>query len=118
LQGEVADPADHVITLYPEWTWIGFPCTEEVDIMVALSGLEAEEGDMIEGPDGVAEHLGGGYWYGLETLVPGQGYMYYSLGTEEKPFVFRTVSEEKARRIVGQTKPVRRPVKLTVKEVK
>ena len=118
LQGEVADPADHVITLYPEWTWIGFPCTEEVDIMVALSELEAEEGDMIEGPDGVAEHLGGGYWYGLETLVPGQGYMYYSLGTEEKPFVFRTVSEEKARRIVGQTKPVRRPVKLTVKEVK
>jgi hypothetical protein len=88
LQGEVADPADHVIMLYPEWTWIGFPCTEEVDIMVALSELEAEEGDMIEGPDGVAEHLGGGYWYGLETLVPGQGYMYFSNSSEPKTLVF------------------------------
>jgi hypothetical protein len=56
--------------------------------MVALSELEAEEGDMIEGPDGVAEHLGGGYWYGLETLVPGQGYMYFSNSSEPKTLVF------------------------------
>jgi hypothetical protein len=90
LEGPAVDPADHEITLYPEWTWIGFPCTEEVDIVVALSGLEAEEGDMIEGPDGVAEYLGGGFWYGIETLVPGQGYMYYSASDESKTLVFQT----------------------------
>ena len=90
LEGTAVDPADHEITLYPEWTWIGFPCTEEVDIVVALSGLEAEEGDMIEGPDGVAEYLGGGFWYGIETLVPGQGYMYYSASDESKTLVFQT----------------------------
>ena len=90
LEGTAVDPADHEITLYPEWTWIGFPCTEEVDIVVALSGLEAEEGDMIEGPDGVAEYLGGGFWYGIETLVPGQGYMYYSTSDESKTLVFQT----------------------------
>ena len=100
LQGAVADPADHVITLYPEWTWIGFPCTEEVDIMVALTGLEAEEGDMIEGPEGVAEHLGGGYWYGLETLVPGQGYMYFSNSDGVKTFFFQTAGLDKAARAV------------------
>ncbi len=90
LEGPAVDPSDHEITLYPEWTWIGFPCTEEVDIVVALSGLEAEEGDMIEGPDGVAEYLGGGFWYGIETLVPGQGYMYYSASDESKTLVFQT----------------------------
>ena len=90
LEGTAVDPADHEITLYPEWTWIGFPCTEEVDIVVALSGLEAEEGDMIEGPDGVAEYLGGGFWYGIETFVPGQGYMYFSNSDESKTLVFQT----------------------------
>ena len=90
LYGSIVNPADHEITLYPEWTWIGFPCTEEVDIEVALSGLEVEEGDMIEGPDGVAEYLGDGFWYGIETLVPGQGYMYYSVSGEPKTLVFQT----------------------------
>ena len=89
LEGTAVDPADHEITLYPEWTWIGFPCTEEVDIVVALSGLEAEEGDMIEGPDGVAEYLGDGFWYGIETLVPGQGYMYYSASGEQKTLIIQ-----------------------------
>jgi len=118
MQGEVADPANHLITLYPEWTWIGFPCSEEVNTEVALSGLEAEDGDMIEAQDGVAEYLGDGFWWGIETLVPGEGYMYYSNSAEEKTFVFRTVSEGKALRVVGQAKPERRPVKLTVSEVK
>jgi hypothetical protein len=116
LQGEYVDPSSQEITLYPEWTWIGFPSSEEVDIVVALSGLEAEDGDMIEAQDGVAEYLGDGFWWGIETLVPGEGYMYYSNGAEEKTFVFRTVSEEKVRRVVGLSKPERRPVKLTVKE--
>jgi hypothetical protein len=90
LEGTAVAPADYEITLYPEWTWIGFPCTEEVDIVVALSGLEAEEGDMIEGPDGVAEYLGGGFWYGIETFVPGQGYMYFSNSDESKTLVYQT----------------------------
>ena len=45
---------------------------------------------MIEGPDGVAEYLGDGFWYGIETLVPGQGYMYYSVSGEPKTLVFQT----------------------------
>ena len=89
LEGTAVDPADYEIILYPEWTWIGFPCTEEVDIVIALSGLEAEEGDMIEGADGVAEYLGGGFWYGIETLVPGQGYMYYSASGEQKTLIIQ-----------------------------
>jgi hypothetical protein len=60
-----------------------------VDIVIALSGLEAEEGDMIEGADGVAEYLGGGFWYGIETLVPGQGYMYYSASGEQKTLIIQ-----------------------------
>jgi hypothetical protein len=96
LQGEVADLSSREITLYPEWNWIGFPSSEEVDIVVALSGLEAEDGDMIEAQDGVAEYLGDGYWWGIETLVPGQGYMYYSNSSDVKTFFFQTVVPDKA----------------------
>jgi hypothetical protein len=100
LYGSIVDPADHEITLYPEWTWIGFPCSEEVDVVVALCSFEAEEGDMIEGQNGVAEYLGDGYWWGIETLVPGQGYMYYSASGEPKTLIIQK-GRSKAKAKVG-----------------
>ena len=92
LQGPASNPADHPITLYPEdFSWIGFPCTEEVDVNVALSGLEAEDGDYIENDELGVIYYYGGVWIGdFDTMIPGRGYMYFSNSTEEKTLIFQT----------------------------
>jgi hypothetical protein len=100
LEGPATHPEAHPITIYPgDWSWIGYPCAEEVDINVALSGLDAEEGDMIEtlfGEEGGMVFYLGGTWVGdFDTMIPGRGYMYFSNSSEEKTLVFQTGSKAK-----------------------
>ena len=89
LHGAVVNPANHVITIYPEWNWVGYLCTEEMSLTEALSNFEPEDGDRIESMEGYAEYLDG-EWLGLETLKPGQGFLYYSNSTVPKTFTFPT----------------------------
>ena len=93
LEGPAADPADHPITINPGWNWIGFPCTEETDINVALSGFQAEEGDAIKSYSVIAE-TDGEEWYPdeeeMETLKPGTGYMYFYNGGTPQTLVYQT----------------------------
>ena len=97
LKGLPTNPENHEITLYPgDFSWIGFPCAEEVDVNVALAGLEAEEGDYIENNE-----LGIIYYYGewmgdFDTMIPGRGYMYYSNSTQPKTLIFSTTSNGKS----------------------
>jgi hypothetical protein len=87
LQGLPANPVSNVITIYPEWNWVGFPCSEEMTIAEALAGFVPENGDQIESMEDYAEYLDG-EWIGIETLKPGQGFLYYSNSTEPKTFTF------------------------------
>ena len=100
VRGTAVNPEDHPITINPDdYTWIGFPCTEEMDIMDAFGDFDAEFGDAIEGFDGMVEYFGDGLWLGdFSTLVPGQGYLYRSYGSEPKTLTFPNVSEAKAKR--------------------
>ena len=104
LQGPATNPESHEITLYPEdFSWIGFPCAEEVDVNVALAGLEAEDGDYIEN-----DKLGVIYYYGewmgdFDTMIPGRGYLYYSNSSDEKTLIFQT-GETKARHFANVSK--------------
>ena len=91
LTGMPVDPAMVEITINPGYNWIGFPGMEEVEVEVALEGFEAEDGDAIEGPEGMTEYLGDGMWWGdFDTFVPGQGYMYNSASGEVKTLIFQT----------------------------
>ena len=105
LQGTPADPADYEIYIEPEqWTWIGYPCTVEQDIAAALADFEPEEGDQIQAGNIMTE-FDGEEWFGdFETLVPGQGYMYYSNYYETKVLVIR--ANAKARRIIANAGPI------------
>ena len=87
LQGLKANPANHVITINPEWNWVGYLCSEEMTIAEALAGFVPEDGDQIESMEGYAEYLDG-EWLGLETLKPGQGFLYYSNSATTKTFTF------------------------------
>ncbi|MBR5726936.1 MAG: hypothetical protein IKX56_09425, partial [Muribaculaceae bacterium] len=53
LQGTPADPANYEFNIQPGYNWVGFPSSVEVSVVDALADFEAEEEDMIEGPDGV-----------------------------------------------------------------
>ena len=97
LQGPAANPTNYQITIEPgQWNWIGFPSTVELGIANALSEFNPEEADQIQAGNIMTE-FDGEEWFGdFETLVPGQGYMYYSNSDETKILVIQTGS--KARR--------------------
>ncbi len=100
ISGEVADPAEHPITLAPgilpnssdkEWNWIGYPLTDTLDIHDALAGYDAADGDMIRTLTSYAEYTEGIGWIGtLQTLYPGHGYQFYNNSTSEKTIVFQS----------------------------
>ena len=90
LSGIPANPANHEIAINPGWNWIGFPCAMELNVSDALANFQAEEEDMIQISESMIE-FDGEEWFGdFETLVPGQGYMYYSNSTEPKTLIIST----------------------------
>ena len=94
LQGIPANPTDYEISISQGWNRIGFPSAVELEVEVALSEFAAEEGDMLEGPDGYTE-FDGEEWFGdIEMMVPGKGYQYFSNSDEVKTLVFQTVGSK------------------------
>ena len=93
LQGLKANPANHVINIHPEWNWVSYPCSEEMTIAEAFAGFVPEDGDRIENMEDYAEYLDG-EWLGLETLKPGQGFLYYSNSDVPKTLVFQTTHKQ------------------------
>ena len=96
LAGPTVDPGTVEIEIHPGWNWIGFPVATETAIGVAMAGFEAEEEDAIQSNvDGTSDYLD--EWVGdVLTLVPGQGYMYYSNSDEPKTLAFQTGAKAKA----------------------
>ena len=95
LQGLPANPANYAITINHGWNWIGFPCSQEITIQEALSNFEAETGDQIWNSENSTEYDDGWGWFGdIESLVPGEGYMYYSNSTQPKTLIFQTGSKK------------------------
>ena len=95
LEGTPADPANYTIDINPGWNWIGFPSTQELSVEQALADFVAEDEDQLANGDIFSEYYG--MWIGdVETLVPGQGYMYYSNSTQPKTLIFSTTSNGKS----------------------
>ena len=86
VEGITANPASHPITINPGWNWIGFPCDHEMTIEEALGGFDAEDGDVFANSENFTEF--DGEWFGdVETLLPGQGFMYFSNSDEPKTLI-------------------------------
>lgn len=94
LQGLPTIPADHPITLNPGWTWMGFPWNQAMSVEAALEGFEPEANDFIKGRNAYTMYYAeNGYsmWFGpLNSLEPGQGYVYYSNSGEAKTLTLNT----------------------------
>ena len=88
LEGTPANPAEHPITINPGWNWIGFPSGTQISLENAFAGF-AQEGDRIRNSGAQIEYDPDWGWFGdFETLVPGQGYMYYSASNTPRTLLF------------------------------
>ena len=99
ISGIPAIPSSHPITINSGTNWIGFPFNQNVSVSVALSGFTPEANDQIKSKNnGFTTYVVYGstaMWYGsLNTLQPGQGYIYKSNSNETKTLVFQTSREE------------------------
>ncbi len=88
LEGTPVSSTYHEITIAPGWNWIGFPCTTEMSVADAFVDFEAEEDDELKGRGSFTTFEGEGWFGGLTTLQPGQGYMYYSNSNVVKTLIF------------------------------
>ena len=90
LTGQQANPAEHPIELKPGWNWIGYPMNTSMPLIEALSGLQPAQSDLIKGQMSfsIYDTLQGGWTGNLQTLEPGQGYLYLSKNPENQNLVF------------------------------
>ena len=90
LEGLPINPAEHPITLSNGFNWIAFPFSESKTLTEAFAGF-AINGDAVKSKGNGAANYNGTSWRGtLNTLVPGQGYIYKSNATEDRVFTFPT----------------------------
>ena len=79
LHGNKANAWNHPITINPGWNWIGYVRPSEMALGTALNSLSPSEDDVIKSRLNFSTYFPNWGWYGgLETLVPGQGYKYSS----------------------------------------
>ena len=89
LEGPAVDLATHSITLVNGINWIGFFGTESMSVNAALANLQATEGDKISAQNGTSATYVSGEWGGrLQTLEPGQAYIYNSKANGTVTFMY------------------------------
>jgi hypothetical protein len=89
--GTVANIANHPVTIKHGWNWIGFPSDHSMTVEDALTRFTPETGDKIQYGTLFTEYdAEWDMWIGngLNDLVPGRGYLYYSNSTENKTLIF------------------------------
>lgn len=88
--GHVPDPSEVVITLNPGWNWISYLLTTERSLEETLINLNPSDGDIIKGQSGFSryEAASSGWSGSLNTMIPGQGFLYLNNGTETKTFTY------------------------------
>ena len=87
LGGAPIVPAEHPVTISSGTNWIGFPLNESMTLTAAFAGFPANQ-DVVKSKTASAT-WNGQRWVGqLNTLQPGQGYIYQSKASGNKTFTF------------------------------
>ncbi len=87
IYGLALDTKTMLQTMHPGYNWIGTLSSSVMSVDEAFAELTPEPGDRVKSRTGFAEFSKKGYWEGtLESIVPGQGYIYRSMATREKMF--------------------------------
>ena len=96
--GVPANPASVDIQLSANgWSWIGYPVPATNSITAAFADAEPEEGDIIMGQSAFAMFTDGDWLGSLTSMIPGDGYKYYSNDSEAKTFHFQKPANNASR---------------------
>ena len=87
LTGMPINPSEHPVTIHNGVNWIAFPFTESMSVSEAFAGF-AVEGDIVKSRMNNTSYTNGQWRGGLNTLVPGQGYIYKSNAQEDRTLIF------------------------------
>ena len=97
LQGNLAKGYQYPITLAPGWNWIGYVANAPMDIDEAFSSITPNGDDAMKSRSAFSTYFPNWGWYGgLETLEPGQGYKYNSTGSSNLTLTYPTPSSKAA----------------------
>ena len=89
-KGMPVNPTEYEIPIVYGNNEIGFLPNESMTLDAAFSGLNSVAGDVVKSKDGSSSYTGTIWRGSLNTLIPGQGYIYQSKATENKTFTFPT----------------------------
>lgn len=84
LGGVMYNPYFSPVELKRGWNWLGYPLEKPMTVDDAFSLMESEANDYIVNLEGGFAQFNGDNWTGtLETLTPGQGYLFKSASDKE-----------------------------------
>ena len=88
LEGILINPANHPVTIHNGANWIAFPLSESMSLNDVFGGF-AVPGDVVKSKsNGVATYNGTSWRGSLNTLEPGQGYIFNSNVQSDRTFTF------------------------------
>ena len=106
LVGLVIDTKNTPQTMRPGYNWIGTVASQVMSVDEAFAELAPEVGDRVKNRTAFAEFSSKGYWEGtLESIVPGEGYIYHSKAADAKTFHYPsgTAATQRAPRLVVES---------------
>ena len=97
LAGPKVNPADYTFSLGSGWRWISYPVSESLSVGEALADMTPNHGDNIKSQTAFSQYYDGIGWIGgLNTMNPGEGYMYRNTSGVTKTFNYPSSSESKS----------------------
>ncbi len=96
LEGPKVNPENYTFSLSQGWKWISYPVSESLSVEDALANIYPNHGDNIKSQTAFSQYYNGIGWIGgLNTMNPGEGYMYRNSSDETKTLVYPSSSESK-----------------------
>ena len=98
LVGDIVNPENHPITIGTNWRWISYPVSESISVEEALATINPSHGDYIKSHTLFSQYYDGIGWLGgLNTMNPGEGYMYQNTSGTTKTLVYPTSASKGTR---------------------
>ena len=99
LSGDKVIPENHPISIGTNWRWISYLVSENIDVEEALNTINPSHGDYIKSKTVFSQYYDGIGWLGaLNTMNPGEGYMYQNTSGTTKTLVYPSGASSKGRK--------------------
>ena len=96
LEGPKVNPEDYTFSLSQGWKWISYPVSESLSVEDAFANLTPNHGDNVKSQTAFSQYYDGIGWIGgLNTMNPGEGYMFRNTSGETIELVYPSSSESK-----------------------